>query len=69
MLEGYGLTESAGALSVNRHDANRTGSVGLPAPGVEMKIAPDGEILAKAPLVFRDYWNDPEKTARTVRDG
>ena len=69
MLEGYGLTESAGALTVNRPDANRTGSVGPPAPGVAMKTAPDGEILAKAPLVFRGYWNDPEKTAETVRDG
>ena len=69
MLEGYGLTESAGALTVNRPDANRTGSVGRPAPGVEMKIAPDGEILAKAPLVFSGYWNDPVKTAQTLRDG
>ena len=69
MLEGYGLTESSGALSVNRRGANRTGSVGLPAPGVEMKIAADGEILAKAPLVFRGYWNDPQTTAETVRDG
>ena len=69
MLEGYGLTESAGALTVNRPDANRTGSVGRPVPGVEMKIAPDGEILAKAPLVFSGYWNDPVKTAETLRDG
>ena len=69
MLEGYGLTESAGALSVNRREANRTGSVGRPAPGVEMKIAADGEILAKAPLVFGGYWNDSAKTAETVRDG
>ena len=69
MLEGYGLTESSGALAVNRPDANRTGSVGRPAPGVEMKIAADGEILARAPLVFRGYWNDPRKTAQTVRHG
>ena len=69
MLEGYGLTESAGALCVNRRDAHRTGSVGRPAPGVEMQIAADGEILAKAPLVFGGYWNDPRKTAETVRDG
>ena len=69
MLEGYGLTESAGALAVNRPDANRIGSVGRPVPGVEMKIAANGEILARAPLVFRGYRNDPGKTARTVRDG
>ena len=69
MLEGYGLTESSGALALNRPDANRTGSVGRPVPGVEMKIAADGEILARAPTVFRGYWNDPRKTAQTVRDG
>ena len=69
MLEGYGLTESSGALTLNRPDANRTGSVGRPVPGVEMKIAADGEILARAPTVFRGYWNDPRKTAQTVRDG
>ena len=69
MLEGYGLTESSGALAVNRRDANRTGSVGRPVPGVEMKIAADGEILAKAPLVFGGYWNDSRKTAETVRGG
>ena len=69
MLEGYGLTESAGALTVNRPDRNRAGSVGPPVPGVEMKVSADGELLAKAPLVFRGYWNDPQSTARTVRDG
>ena len=69
MLEGYGLTESSGALTLNRPDENRTGSVGRPVPGVEMKIAADGEILARAPTVFGGYWNDPRKTAQTVRDG
>ena len=69
MLEGYGLTESSGPLALNRPDANRTGSVGRPVPGVEMKIAADGEILARAPTVFRGYWNDSRKTAETVHDG
>ena len=69
MVEGYGQTESSGVLSVNRRLHNRTGSVGLPAPGVELAIAADGEILAKGPLVFQGYWNDPEGTARTIRDG
>ena len=68
MLEGYGLTESSGALTLNRPDENRTGSVGRPVPGVEMKIAADGEILARAPTVFGGYWNDPRQTAQTVRD-
>ena len=69
MLEGYGLTESSGALTLNRPDENRTGSVGRPVPGVEMKIAADGEILARAPTVFGGYWNDPRRTEETVRDG
>ncbi|MDE0239348.1 MAG: long-chain fatty acid--CoA ligase [bacterium] len=69
MVEGYGQTESSGVLSVNRRLRNRTGSVGLPAPGVELAIAADGEILARGPLVFQGYWNDPEGTAKTIRDG
>ena len=69
MLEGYGQTESSGVLSVNLPDRNRTGSVGPVIPGMEMKIAPDGEMLAKGPLVFQGYWKNPEKTAETIRDG
>ena len=69
MLQGYGQTESAGVLSVNLPGRNRTGSVGLPAPGVELAIAADGEIRARGPLVFKGYWNDAEKTAETLRDG
>ena len=69
MLEGYGQTESAGVLSVNLPDRLALGSVGPAVPGVEMKIAADGEILAKGPLVFQGYWNDPALTAETVRDG
>ena len=69
MLEGYGQTESSGVLSVNTLDRNRTGSIGATVPGARMTIAPDGEILARGPLVFQGYWNDPDKTAETVRDG
>ncbi len=69
MVEGYGQTESAGILSVNLPKRNRTGSVGLPVPGVELAIAADGEVLAKGPLVFKGYWRDPEGTAKTIRDG
>ena len=69
MLEGYGQTESSGVLSVNRPGRNKTGSVGTAVPGAELKVAPDGEILARGPLVFRGYWNNPEKTAEAIRDG
>ena len=69
MLEGYGQTESSGVLSVNLPNRNETGSIGVAVPGVEMRIAEDGEIVAKGPLVFQGYWNNPDKTAETVRDG
>ena len=69
MLEGYGQTESSGVLSVNVPGRNKVGSVGTEVPGVEMKIAPDGEILARGPLVFKGYWKNPVKTAETIRDG
>ena len=69
MLEGYGQTESSGVLSVNLPGRNKVGSVGAAVPGVDLKIAPDGEILARGPLVFRGYWNKPEQTAETIRDG
>ena len=69
MLEGYGQTESSGVLSVNLPDRRRLGSIGPAVPGVEMRIAPDGEILARGPLVFKGYWNDPALTAETVREG
>ncbi len=69
MLEGYGQTESSGVLSVNLPDRIALGSVGPAVPGVEIEIAADGEILARGPLVFQGYWNDPALTAETVRDG
>ncbi len=69
MLEGYGQTESSGVLSVNLPGRHRLGSIGPAVPGVEMKIAGDGEIVAKGPLVFKGYWNDPALTAETVRGG
>ncbi len=69
MLEGYGQTESSGVLSINLPDRNATGSVGVAVPGVEMRIAEHGEIVARGPLVFQGYWNNREKTAETIRDG
>ena len=69
MLEGYGQTESTGVLSVNRPGRNRLGSIGPAVPGLEMKIAADGEILARGPQVSMGYWKAPEQTAEILRDG
>jgi len=66
LLNGYGLTESAPVIAVNRLESNRIGSVGPAAPGVEIRIAEDGEILARGPNIMLGYWNKPEATAQTV---
>jgi long-chain acyl-CoA synthetase len=69
VLQGYGLTETAPVLSFNRKDNFKLDTVGQALPGVELRIAPDGEILTRGPQVMRGYWNDPQGTAAAIRDG
>ncbi|MBN2243289.1 MAG: AMP-binding protein [Acidobacteria bacterium] len=68
-LQGYGLTESAPILTVNRNKAFRDAAAGLPLPGVELKIARDGEILARGLNVMEGYYNNPEATGEALEDG
>jgi long-chain acyl-CoA synthetase len=68
VLEGYGMTESSGVISVNSMERDRTGTVGPIVPGGEVRIAPDGEIQYRGPNVFKGYWNKPDKTAETVTE-
>lgn len=60
LLEGYGLTESSGVLTVNPTNRAKIGTVGKPIPGVTIRIAEDGEVLAKAKTLFKGYWRNPE---------
>ena len=68
VLEGYGMTESAGVISINSLADNKISTVGAAVPGAELRISPEGEIQYRAGNVFQGYWNNPEKTAETVTE-
>lgn len=69
ILEGYGMTELSAPSHINLPDAAKLGSVGRALPGVQERIAPDGEILVKAPSVFVGYWKRPAETMEALEDG
>ena len=69
VLEGWGMTETSTAATINRRDDFKFGSVGQAVPGVEVKIAEDGEILVRGPNIFRGYYKNEDATDETIVDG
>jgi long-chain acyl-CoA synthetase len=68
VLQGYGLTETSAAATVNRPDRNKVGTVGQPLPGVGIKIAEDGEVLIAGGIVFPGYWHNETATKETFAE-
>jgi long-chain acyl-CoA synthetase len=69
VLEGYGLTETTAPATVNRPATFKIGTVGPALPGVDLRIADDGEIQVRGINVFKEYWKNPEATAAAFEDG
>ena len=69
VMEGYGLTEVNAASHVNRPDVTKIGTVGKVLPGMEAKVADDGEILMRGDMLFTGYHHNPQATAATMVDG
>ena len=69
ILPGYGMTEASPVISVSTPSARKSGSVGRPLAGVEVRIADDGEVLARGPNLMLGYWQDEAATAEVIRDG
>ena len=70
IYEGYGLTETTAGVTVNRPGAIKVGTVGRPIGGTTVKVADDGELLFKAPHIFRGYWKNPDASAEALeKDG
>jgi long-chain acyl-CoA synthetase len=66
VLEGYGLTETTAALTVNLPDAQKVGTVGRPLPGTTVRVTDDGELAFRGGQVFKGYWQNPEATAEAI---
>ncbi len=66
ILEGYGLTETSPAATVNRPNRHKIGTVGLPLPGVAVRIADDGEVMVKGAIIFAGYWHNDAATSDVI---